>query len=572
MSCDNYKQDLSAYVDGELDAAPRADLEEHIAECKDCREELQKLRKLTAVLQGTPRAKAPPSLARRIADAAKSEHEPKILRIRRWVPLIATAAVIMLAAVIGFSARRESETYRAYDSSEAPATPAASAKPDRESKKAAEKTGAPESATLKDELLVTDSIRLAKKGAPAKGLARARTSGAPQAFRAPRPTTMSPMANGGSAPPPLAEEAHEETIVGKRMDGPAQSAAPTVDDVTAPLEGATAQAKMPQKPAAAASPARHRRSKTKHSTGRFEKEIEEPVLLVEVQVTNRATERARVVDIAHRVGGGIVVPNIATNAAPDAPGRPADTTVEVRVPSTRTAEFLAEVEKPALDRASDKDSKERDANAVALAEPGAAVGEFQSELPENSGWTRVRVAINTPIAAVAKAEGGIRDAADVEARMNALLNTQEKSAKISSARKLRGGRIEPVMRFHLIPFRGDVTGEVGRVKKLARHHGGREIGGTDIEPRQQIRPVGTKRGGPVELRFALPLAAVPEFMKDSRLGIPPREADAAGGRGAPLGRPLPKADRQTTQQPQRWVTVIVTVGPTDPAKARQGDR
>lgn len=37
MNCRGVIHELSEYLDGELDAAARADLEQHLAKCEDCR-------------------------------------------------------------------------------------------------------------------------------------------------------------------------------------------------------------------------------------------------------------------------------------------------------------------------------------------------------------------------------------------------------------------------------------------------------------------------------------------------------------------------------------------------------
>ena len=49
MQCDDIRQMLSGYLDGELDAKNRQLVEEHLAACADCRAEHDKLKKLLEV-------------------------------------------------------------------------------------------------------------------------------------------------------------------------------------------------------------------------------------------------------------------------------------------------------------------------------------------------------------------------------------------------------------------------------------------------------------------------------------------------------------------------------------------
>lgn len=46
MTCEEHKPKLSAYVDGEIPADERKRLEEHLAACEDCRQELAELTSL----------------------------------------------------------------------------------------------------------------------------------------------------------------------------------------------------------------------------------------------------------------------------------------------------------------------------------------------------------------------------------------------------------------------------------------------------------------------------------------------------------------------------------------------
>lgn len=52
MACEEYREQLMAYLDGELDEAEAARFRAHVAECETCREELDKLQRLKEVTRG----------------------------------------------------------------------------------------------------------------------------------------------------------------------------------------------------------------------------------------------------------------------------------------------------------------------------------------------------------------------------------------------------------------------------------------------------------------------------------------------------------------------------------------
>jgi hypothetical protein len=95
----SYRDQLSAYLDGELGDAERRSLEAHLATCADCRRELAELRTTVALLRRLPEAAPPRSL--RVAVPAPRP-APAILR---WYPRLRAAtglvAVFLLAVVVG---------------------------------------------------------------------------------------------------------------------------------------------------------------------------------------------------------------------------------------------------------------------------------------------------------------------------------------------------------------------------------------------------------------------------------------------------------------------------------------
>ncbi len=53
--CKSYAADLSAYFDGELEADEQQRIEAHLADCAECQDTLQRLRKLRGALNALSR-------------------------------------------------------------------------------------------------------------------------------------------------------------------------------------------------------------------------------------------------------------------------------------------------------------------------------------------------------------------------------------------------------------------------------------------------------------------------------------------------------------------------------------
>ncbi len=86
--------DISAFLDGELDAPRRERADAHMAACAVCRGELESLRHMKAVLSSAPRKNMPAELAlaleRRLV--AGSSRWKTLLKPAFWVPVGAVAA------------------------------------------------------------------------------------------------------------------------------------------------------------------------------------------------------------------------------------------------------------------------------------------------------------------------------------------------------------------------------------------------------------------------------------------------------------------------------------------------
>jgi anti-sigma factor RsiW len=115
-SCRDIRHSLGVYVLGAIDPAERAQVDEHLATCADCREELASLAGLPALLRRVPTAEAERLAVADQADLADPAAEdtpagemlPSLLartaqvrRVRRWRELAAAAAVAVLALGAG---------------------------------------------------------------------------------------------------------------------------------------------------------------------------------------------------------------------------------------------------------------------------------------------------------------------------------------------------------------------------------------------------------------------------------------------------------------------------------------
>jgi putative zinc finger protein len=110
--CREIKQALGVYVLGAIDPVERAQVDEHLATCADCREELASLAGLPAMLRKVPVVEAERLAAAErepgLAGVPSPEMLPSLVartanvrRIRRWRGLAAAAAVALVAVAGG---------------------------------------------------------------------------------------------------------------------------------------------------------------------------------------------------------------------------------------------------------------------------------------------------------------------------------------------------------------------------------------------------------------------------------------------------------------------------------------
>ncbi len=88
---------LSAYIDGEVSASETSRVEEHLAGCQECRDELASLRSTVDLLRRLPELAAPRSFA--LSEAPQRRPTPTIV----WTARLATsaAAVLLVALLLG---------------------------------------------------------------------------------------------------------------------------------------------------------------------------------------------------------------------------------------------------------------------------------------------------------------------------------------------------------------------------------------------------------------------------------------------------------------------------------------
>jgi len=107
-NCAIIRQDLSAYLDGELSPEQRRRLEGHLAVCSACARHLEELRELARGLRRLPRPTAPSHLMGQILEVLDGERQeaPSKLGFLRWIgslafthPKVASALTSLLITV-----------------------------------------------------------------------------------------------------------------------------------------------------------------------------------------------------------------------------------------------------------------------------------------------------------------------------------------------------------------------------------------------------------------------------------------------------------------------------------------
>jgi anti-sigma factor RsiW len=107
-AADKLHEQLVAYLDGELDAEERAEIERRLSEEPRSRELLTELQRSWDMLDILPQAETPESFTRSTVEmvavtAAEDESQRRAKRkVTRWLGWLAVAALAVVAALIGY--------------------------------------------------------------------------------------------------------------------------------------------------------------------------------------------------------------------------------------------------------------------------------------------------------------------------------------------------------------------------------------------------------------------------------------------------------------------------------------
>lgn len=108
-SCRDVRADLSAYLDGDLDAGLTGETRAHLENCADCRLELDQLRLAVGALRGLPDLPPPAAILAGVRSRLRPEPWYRPLRVLRWwplgVPVGALATVLVVIGIALFQAR-----------------------------------------------------------------------------------------------------------------------------------------------------------------------------------------------------------------------------------------------------------------------------------------------------------------------------------------------------------------------------------------------------------------------------------------------------------------------------------
>jgi hypothetical protein len=90
MQCQQVGARISAYIDGELDAASHNDLESHLRQCPKCRAALNELQGVDHKLQSLPRVELGPDFSRRLITVMSECGMPDRTDLPGVLPAVAT--------------------------------------------------------------------------------------------------------------------------------------------------------------------------------------------------------------------------------------------------------------------------------------------------------------------------------------------------------------------------------------------------------------------------------------------------------------------------------------------------
>ncbi len=106
MKCSNARKLISPYIDGELSAGAKKDIEDHMRACESCRSEMKETQELHQLFVTTDKFKAPYGLRERIManvnTAGRTDWSPRIpIPVR-----LAEAAMVLVLIAVGIMSGR----------------------------------------------------------------------------------------------------------------------------------------------------------------------------------------------------------------------------------------------------------------------------------------------------------------------------------------------------------------------------------------------------------------------------------------------------------------------------------
>ena len=105
MKCDACRDNFTAYLEGDLTEAERAECDAHLASCPDCVAALREFEAAVSLLRALPKVEMPAGLADQITAAIKAEKLPELAPRRtrtwwEWASGLAAAAGLLIAVVL----------------------------------------------------------------------------------------------------------------------------------------------------------------------------------------------------------------------------------------------------------------------------------------------------------------------------------------------------------------------------------------------------------------------------------------------------------------------------------------
>ncbi len=102
-SCINYRENISAYIDDELDEAQKLSFEEHIGKCRECKREFDEMRRIVSICNSLPQQELPAEFQMELHEkllAVKQRKAVKAESIRKTKSFFFSKAFASIAASV----------------------------------------------------------------------------------------------------------------------------------------------------------------------------------------------------------------------------------------------------------------------------------------------------------------------------------------------------------------------------------------------------------------------------------------------------------------------------------------